>query len=144
MTVQQPALFAYHREVIPMRSTRKQAVLEALAKWESMTNSELAAALGWGINRVTPRVNELREAGQVGCCNPACPNRARLNARTDIVHDACKRRCRVTGASVFAWRGIVGGRAINRQNAVLFRPFSKFIGRSAPSTWVISRVHRVE
>lgn len=45
-----------------------------LHRSESMTNSELAAALGWGTNRVAPRVNELREAGKVVYCNPRCPN----------------------------------------------------------------------
>lgn len=96
--------FAYHKQVIPTRSRKKQAVLAELSRELDMTNTELAEALPWPINRVTPRVGELREEGLVGCRNPQCPNRAHLNAHTDIVHDACKRRCRVTGASVFAWR----------------------------------------
>jgi hypothetical protein len=104
--VQTSSLFAYHKQVIPTRSRKKQAVLAELSLASDMTNSELAEALHWGINRVTPRVGELREAGLVGCRNWACPNRAHLNAHTDIVHNACKRRCRVTGASVFAWRSL--------------------------------------
>jgi hypothetical protein len=102
--VQQPSLFAYHKQVIPTRSRKKAEVLAAVTGEIDITNSELAAALHWGINRVTPRINELREAGLVGCRNVACPNRAHLNAHTDIVHDACRRRCRITSASVFAWR----------------------------------------
>jgi hypothetical protein len=104
--VHQPSLFAYHKQVIPTRSRKKQEVFDVLSRTLDMTNSELAEALHWGINRVTPRIAELREAGLVGCRNPQCPNRAHLNAHSDIVHDACKRRCKVTGASVFAWRSI--------------------------------------
>jgi hypothetical protein len=102
--VQQPSLFAYHKQVIPKLRDKQREVLEVLKFAADLTNSELAEALHWGINRVTPRVNELREAGLVGCRNPKCPNRAHLNAHTDILHDACKRRCKITGASVFAWR----------------------------------------
>lgn len=104
--VQQPSLFAYRKQVIPTRARKKQEVLAVLSGALDMTNSELAEALEWGINRVTPRIGELREAGLVGCRNAACPNPAHLNAHTDIVHDACKRRCEVTGANVFAWRAI--------------------------------------
>jgi hypothetical protein len=74
-------------------------VRDALKGAAQLTNSELAKTLG--INVVTPRVNELREAGLAGCLNVECPNRAHLNAHTDILHDPCKRRCR-NYASVFA------------------------------------------
>ena len=102
--VQQPSLFSFHKEVIPTISERQAEVLRALEIEPDMTNSELADALHWGINRVTPRVNELREAGKVVCRNRYCPNPRHLNAPTDLVHDDCKRACRVTGRSVFAWR----------------------------------------
>jgi len=102
--VQQPSLFSFHKKVIPTRTERHTAVLEALEGSFDLTNTELADALQWPINRVTPRVNELREAGRVGCRNPKCPNRAHLNAMTDFVHDACKRVCKITGRDVFAWR----------------------------------------
>ena len=102
--VQQPSLFSFHKEIIPTISDRQAEILEVLGMNEDMTNGEIARALRVETCSVTGRVNELREAGLVGCRNQACPNRAHLNAHTDIVHDACKRRCRVTGASVFAWR----------------------------------------
>lgn len=101
--VQQPSLFSYHREIIPNRSERQAQVLAALAGRE-LTNSELAEALGWGINRVTPRMVELREAGRVVCRNARCPNPRHLNAMTDVVHDDCKRVCGVTRRNVFGWR----------------------------------------
>ncbi len=73
---------AYH-SVIPKLSERQAAVLEALAGSDPLTNSEIGEKLGWTINRVTPRVLELRELGQV--------------------RDAGKRRCRVTGRMAYAW-----------------------------------------
>jgi len=98
------SLFAYHKHVIPTLTQRMRQVQDALAKADDMTNSELARALGWGINRVTPRIGELRDAGLVGCRNEKCPNRAHLNAARDVVHDDCKRRCGVTGVQAFAWK----------------------------------------
>jgi len=102
--VQMTSLFAYHNQVIPTRSRKKKAVYDLLSGAGSMTNAEIGDALDWPINRVTPRVQELREAGLVGCRNEKCLNRAHLNAHTDVLHDDCKRRCTVTGASVFTWR----------------------------------------
>jgi hypothetical protein len=101
--VQQPSLFSYHEEVIPTISDRQAEVLEVLGMNADMTNSELADALDWSINRVTPRIQELREAGKVVCKNRRCPNPAHLNAHTDVLHDDCKRKCWATGRSVFAW-----------------------------------------
>lgn len=104
MNVQQTSLFAYHNEIIPTLSARQEAVMAELEKHEDMTNSELAEALGWGINRITPRVQELREAGRVVCRNRCCPNPRHLNPNVDVLHDDCKRECGVTGRSAFAWR----------------------------------------
>ena len=49
-----------------------------------MTNMEVASALHWSINRVTPRVFELRDAG--------------------LVVSNGKRRCGVTGNTSYAWK----------------------------------------
>lgn len=43
---------------------KQRTVLELLVK-QDLTNGEIAKALGWPINRVTPRVKELREKGLV-------------------------------------------------------------------------------
>jgi DNA-binding MarR family transcriptional regulator len=49
-----------------------------------LTNSELAEKLGWSINRITPRVLELRNM--------------------DLVKDAGTRLCTSTGRVVHQWR----------------------------------------
>jgi hypothetical protein len=48
------------------------------------TNAEIADKLGWAINRVTPRCNELR--------------------RLELVLDAGRRKCRITGSNAHAWK----------------------------------------
>ncbi len=55
---------------------------------DAVTNMELSELLGWSINRVTPRVKELREQGLV------------------TKHDT--RTCRVTGNNANTW-AITGG-----------------------------------
>lgn len=82
--VQTTSLFAYRNEVLTTLSYRQAAVLAELGQCDNMTNSELVVALGWGINRVTPRTNELVKAGRVV--------------------EACRRECRVTGRRCIAWR----------------------------------------
>ena len=82
--VQSTSIFAYHHEIKPTLSDRQNALYAELAKHPNMTNSELAVALGWPINTVTPRCKELREAGRVV--------------------EACRRVCRETGRRVIAWR----------------------------------------
>lgn len=52
--------------------------------FQPLTNMEAAALLGWSINRVTPRVLELREAG--------------------VLTFAEQRKCRVTGNTAMAWK----------------------------------------
>lgn len=82
--VQSTSLFTYRNEVLPTLGARQKSVMDELAKCENMTNGELAVALGWQINRVTPRTNELVKAGRVV--------------------EACRRSCRVTGRRCIAWR----------------------------------------
>lgn len=70
-----------YREVKNTLSARQQAVWNALD--EPMTNLELSEKLGWAINTVTPRVNEMAKA-----------ERVRLYER---------RKCRVSGRTAIAW-----------------------------------------
>ena len=58
------SLMAYI-EVHPTLGDRQARVLSLLERGERLTNMEIAQALGWSINRVTPRVKELRELGLV-------------------------------------------------------------------------------
>lgn len=62
--------------MIPTLSDKKAEVLAAVIAETDITNASWAEALHWGINRVTPCVRELGEAGLVGCRNVAYPNRA--------------------------------------------------------------------
>ena len=85
---QQTSLIAYHTKVLPCLAA-SQAVIydllrDATAKGFDMSNMEIAAALDWSINRVTPRVKELREDGRVVLCG--------------------RRRCGVTGNWVMTWK----------------------------------------
>lgn len=59
---QQTSVDAFHG--LKGLGERQQTVL-AVLKQEHMTNRELASKLGWEINRVTPRVNELMNMGLV-------------------------------------------------------------------------------
>mgnify|MGYP001292109456 CR=1 FL=1 len=59
---QQTSVDAFHG--LTGLGRRQEAVL-AVLKQEHMTNREVAARLGWEINRVTPRVNELMNMGLV-------------------------------------------------------------------------------
>lgn len=45
---------------------------------------ELAQKLGWSINRVTPRVLELRQL--------------------EVLEEANRRKCQVTGNNAYSWR----------------------------------------
>lgn len=83
MSVQETSIQAF-QEVLPELGPRQQAVLAVIAARGPATNSEIARELGWSINRVTPRTNELVKA--------------------DRVEEACKRRCAVTGRMAIAWK----------------------------------------
>lgn len=65
---------------------RKQAAIRRLllVNPQGMTNAEIARALEWTINRVTPRTNELVKLG--------------------AVVDAGTRSCRVTGRTAHVWK----------------------------------------
>lgn len=66
--LQQTSLEAYQK-VQPKISYSQQAILSVLEGFKSpLTNAEIAKLLGWAINRVTPRVLELRNKGLLVDC----------------------------------------------------------------------------
>jgi predicted HTH transcriptional regulator len=52
--------------VKPKINNRQKIVLDVIEMNGAITNEGISEALGWPINQVTPRVNELRYAGLVG------------------------------------------------------------------------------
>jgi len=81
--MRQTSLLAY-REIEPKIPTAQHVILHLLEmSIRPLSNSEIAKHLGWSINRVTPRVNELVKKGKV--------------------EDAGKRKCTVTGKLVHVW-----------------------------------------
>jgi hypothetical protein len=67
--------------------TRRDQVLQTLRLFADATNAELADRLRWPINRVTPRINELRQ-----------------NKHGALVLDNGRRACKITGATAHAWK----------------------------------------
>jgi hypothetical protein len=63
---------------------RQKEVLDRIRYFPDVTNMELAVSLGWTVNRVTGRVGELR--------------------RLDLVLDAGKRPCKITGGMSHCWK----------------------------------------
>lgn len=82
MSVAQTSLLA-HEEVQGVLETRHAEVLRAMTGKQDFSNMELAQRLGWSINRVTPRVKELRDAG--------------------LVQFKTIRSCKITGRAVKTW-----------------------------------------
>jgi len=65
-------------------SEQQHIILETLGEKGQASNMEIAKHLGWEINRVTPRIFELRTKG--------------------LVVAAVKRKCQITGNTCIAWR----------------------------------------
>jgi len=87
MTTRTTSLNAYYGEVLPNIGSRQQTVLELFIsnnEIKDYTNSEISEILGWGINRVTPRVFELRYQG--------------------LLEESQKRSCKITGRTAIAWK----------------------------------------
>jgi hypothetical protein len=70
----------------------QRQVMIAITRYPNSTNNELAQILGWPINRITGRVNELRN-----------PDKHGRWARP-LVIDGGKRHCKVTGNMAHVWR----------------------------------------
>lgn len=93
-SMQSTSLEVYFGEVLPTLNERQGQVLDIFIENPAMdfTNMELAEELGWSINRVTPRVYELRGKGKH---NPLQWNPVLVESR--------RRECRVTGRTAVAW-----------------------------------------
>jgi hypothetical protein len=59
-------------------------VLDMLRYFPNATNAELAAKMNWPVNRITPRILELR--------------------KMELVLDTGRRICKVTGSTAHAWK----------------------------------------
>lgn len=81
--LQQTSLDAY-REIYGKLGRKQQIVLNTFKGSQTLTNMEVAELLGWSINRITPRVFELR-------------------AKSFLKED-CKRICGITGRRSIAWK----------------------------------------
>ncbi len=75
-----------YESILPELNDRQATILALLERSQPMTNSEIAQVVGWSINRVTPRVLELRTKGKVA--------------------DFGVRVCRVTGRSAHQWSAV--------------------------------------
>src|SRR5712692_10258 len=80
--IQSTSLQALLHAAAHLPASRK-AVYDLLKQGE-MTNAEMAGTLGWPVNRVTPRTHEL--------------------VNRELVEEARKRPCRITGNTAIAWR----------------------------------------
>ena len=81
--IQETSQWAYARAVQNLGAKQKE-VLDALRYFPDATNAEIAVRLGWPVNRITPRILELR--------------------KMELVFDAGRRRCKVTGSTAHCWK----------------------------------------
>jgi len=81
--IQDTSLHAYALATRQLGAKQK-IVLDTIRFFPDATNAELGQRLGWPVNRITPRTNELRKIG--------------------LVLDAGRRRCKVTGSMAHCWR----------------------------------------
>ncbi len=81
--IQDTSLFAYSVATQRLGAKQKE-VLDCLRYFLDATNAEIAAKKGWPVNRITPRVLELRKLG--------------------LILDAGKRPCRITGSMAHCWK----------------------------------------
>jgi len=73
-----------YKNIKPKINKLQREVFDALQMKAQATNAELAEHLGWSINRITPRIFELRTLG--------------------LVVPVIKRRCFATGNNAYVWR----------------------------------------
>lgn len=92
--MQDTSLEAYFAKTLPKLARCQKTVLDAYVRDYDYTNWEVAEKLGWSINRVTPRVLELRNHG--------------------LLSPALKRRCRVTGNTACSYRKSLAVREAER------------------------------
>lgn len=85
---QDTSRMAYH-DIQPKIGDRQNKVLGVIELHGPMTNSEIAQVLGWPINTVTPRTNELVKLGVLA------------------IYD--RRHCNVTGRTAIVWHKLQYG-----------------------------------
>jgi len=83
MNIQNTSRLAYS-EISQDLGSRQAEVLEVIRSAKSITNTEISQKLGYSINRITPRTNELVKAG--------------------LVCEDEKRPCKITGRLAIAWK----------------------------------------
>lgn len=64
MSVAQTSLFAY-RSIAGRLGDKQSLVLSKIEEMQPCSNKQIARSLGWEINRVTGRVNELAKMGLI-------------------------------------------------------------------------------
>lgn len=96
MSVQDTSLFSYFGEALPNTNKNHQKILGVLknGRQQDYTNMEIANFLGWSINRITPRVYELR----------GLEKDSLLYGLPPLVVQSTVRKCRITGRQALAWR----------------------------------------
>jgi DNA-binding MarR family transcriptional regulator len=84
--MQQTSLQAFDsiKHKLGQAQTRVLGVLYENPQIRDWTNSEIASNLSWSINRITGRVNELRQIG--------------------VLEESRQRECHITGYTAIAWR----------------------------------------
>ena len=80
--IQDTSLEAY-KSILNKLGEKQKEVLEIIKAYPSLTNTELAQKLNWSINRVTPRVFELRQL--------------------KLVIECMKRNCSITNRKAITW-----------------------------------------
>jgi len=85
MNMQDTSLDAYYTKVLPFLNNKQRAIMIFFLNHKNcnFTNAELSDKIGWSINRITPRVLELRNLGKLEL--------------------ACRRICTVTQNGACAW-----------------------------------------
>lgn len=90
--VRQTSINTYYKEVLPYLNEKQMAVYKTLLEYGGLTNKEISKFLGWDINSVTPRVNEL-------CKKYRDPER-----KIPFVMEAGTKVCGYSGRVVTLWR----------------------------------------
>jgi Mn-dependent DtxR family transcriptional regulator len=66
----------------PELGNLQKIIYDAIIEYPGMSNHDLSRFLHWEINRVTPRVKELRDMGLVICCGERMDRITGRNAKT--------------------------------------------------------------
>ena len=83
--IAQTSIEAYYEEVMPKLGLRQTQVYNALKSLGNASNMMIARYLGWSINRVTPRVLEMR------------------NLVPPLIKESGVTQCSVTGRNAKYW-----------------------------------------